>query len=121
MKTVCPQCHTDGYHKMSCTDESNPTRKDRANVPATVREPIVESQMEHVHPQMLKQLKERAARCTELEKAAAEVVAELRERSSEANRLSALGYGDAPSYHTGRDNAFDAAADFVAEKLGVES
>lgn len=50
----------------------------------------------------------------------AEVVAELREQSSEANRLSALGYGDAPSYHAGRNEAFDSSADLVAKKLGVE-
>lgn len=49
-----------------------------------------------------------------------EVVAELRERSSEANRLSAIGYGDAPSYHAGRNEAFDSAADLVAEKMGIK-
>lgn len=48
----------------------------------------------------------------------AEVVAELQERSSEAQRLSAFGYGDAPSYHSGRNEAFDSAADLVAKKLG---
>ena len=51
----------------------------------------------------------------------AEVVAELQNRSSEANRLSAFGYGDAPSYQSGRDEAFDSAADLVAEKLVGET
>jgi hypothetical protein len=58
-----------------------------------------------VHPQMLAQLQERAARCTELEKLAAEVVAELETLVGRAN---------------GDDNgAFQVAADLVAEKLGV--
>lgn len=40
--TRCKQCHMDGVHKMSCTDESNPTSKDRAAVPMGLTEPIVE-------------------------------------------------------------------------------
>lgn len=80
----------------------------------SLKEPIVESQMEHVHPQMLNQLKERAARCTELEKAAAEVVAELRQLSVDA-------FGRPGVYQVGRERALQQAADLVAEKLGVES
>ena len=57
------------------------------------------SQMEHVHPQMLKQLKERAARCTELEKIAAEVVADLRSM---------------------RHSAMTDVANWLAQKLGVK-
>ena len=49
----------------------------------------------------------------------AEVVAELRERSCEAQQRSSRGYGDAPSYHSGREEAYDRAADLVASKLGV--
>ncbi len=38
----CPQCHTDGHHKMSCSDESNPHRKDRTTVTMSLTEPIVD-------------------------------------------------------------------------------
>lgn len=37
----CKQCHLEGHHKMSCTDESNPKRKGRMNMSATLKEPIV--------------------------------------------------------------------------------
>jgi len=73
-----------------------------------------------VHPQMLAQLQERAARCTELEKLAAEVVAELRDKTREVGRRLVADY-PASEYHTGEAYAYDAAADLVAEKLGVKS
>lgn len=31
----CKQCHMDGHHKMSCTDEANTARKDRVTVRAS--------------------------------------------------------------------------------------
>lgn len=61
------------------------------------------------------------AELAELRSKAAEIVAELQERSSEANRLSAFGYGDAPSYHTGRNSAFESAADLVESMFGLAS
>jgi transcriptional regulator with XRE-family HTH domain len=57
-----------------------------------------------VNQQMFKQLQERAARCSELEQLAAEVVGALRDRQ----KLN-------PS-----SGAFKRAADLVAEKLGVK-
>ena len=77
------------------------------------------SKYELIHPQMLKQLQERAARCSELERLAAEVVAELREQSEDARRLSFLGCNETENYHSGRCDALGVAADLVAKKLGV--
>jgi hypothetical protein len=51
---------------------------------------------------------------------AAEVVAELRDKTREVGRRLVADY-PASEYHTGEAYAYDAAAHLVAEKLGVKS
>ena len=77
--------------------------------------------LESIHPQMLRQLRERAARCSELERLAADVVAELRRLSSEASMHSySAGYHDAAIHEMALAQAYESAADLVAKKLGVK-
>jgi hypothetical protein len=58
-------------------------------------------------------------RISELEKVAAEVVAELRERSEAESKSGRYSYDTKEAYHDGRAQAYESAADLVAEKLGV--
>lgn len=37
----CKQCHLDGHHKMSCTDESNPWRREPLHVKSFAIELLV--------------------------------------------------------------------------------
>jgi hypothetical protein len=54
-------------------------------------------------------------------KRVAEVVAELRERSEAESKSGRFSYDTKEAYHDGREQAYESAADLVAEKLGVGS
>jgi hypothetical protein len=75
------------------------------------------SRMVEVHPQVLAQLQERAARCSELESRVVEVVAELLRWSGEELRPVI----PRTAWNSGRSNGLLKAAEMVAEKLGAKS
>lgn len=116
--TRCKQCHAEGHHKMSCTDESNPCRKDRTNVTMSLKEPIVEGAYYEREDGRVCGYDLRC-RVYIVPTDPAEVVAELRRRSAECEPPGEEVYGEEDNFQSGRSIGFDDSADLVESMLGL--